>query len=85
MSVIDCIGITLRTTSFLLIRNRKSTDKEKAMKILVRLYRDGVTVRLTTTYQPELFKDYMIQAREIAMPFFLLGYHMIHASLLSEE
>ena len=59
--------------------------KEIAMKIVVRLRRDGVDVRLTTTYRPDLFKDYMVQAKEIAMPFFLLGYHMVHASLLSEE
>lgn len=55
------------------------------MKIVVKLRRDGVDVRLTTTYRPDLFMDYMVQANEIAMPFFLLGYHMIHASLLSEE
>jgi hypothetical protein len=59
--------------------------KEIAMKIVVKLRRDGVDVRLTTTYRPDLFMDYMVQANEIAMPFFLLGYHMIHASLLSEE
>jgi hypothetical protein len=51
------------------------------MQIIVHLYRDSVYVTLETKYRPELFKDYMIQAREIATPFFLLGYHMRHASL----
>ena len=55
------------------------------MKVDVRLYRDGVTVRLTAEYRPKLYGDYMVQANEMAMPFFMLGYHMLHARLIGDD
>ena len=56
------------------------------MKVLVRLRnREGIELRVTATYRPALFRDYMVQASEMALPFFNLGYYMIHASLLEEE
>ena len=55
------------------------------MKVLVILYRDGVTVRLTATYRPEIYMDYMVQANEMAMPFFILGYHMQEARLAGDD
>jgi len=56
------------------------------MKVVVRLKnREGIELRLTATYRPNLFDDYMIQATEMALPFFNLGYYMVHAAMLSEE
>jgi hypothetical protein len=54
------------------------------MTLEVILFRDSVRVVMTTPYQPTLFVDYMVQAREIAYPFFTMGYHLIHARLLKE-
>ena len=51
------------------------------MLVVVRLTRDGVDVTMTQKYHPELFKDYMLQAREMAHPFFWHGYHMVFAEL----
>ena len=51
------------------------------MVVYVQLYKDGVTVVLSATYRPDLYMDYMIQASEMAMPFFMLGYHMQKAEL----
>jgi len=51
------------------------------MLVFIQLYRDGVTVVLTATYRPDMYCDYMVQANEMAMPFFMLGYHMQYAQL----
>lgn len=51
------------------------------MRVVAILYRDGVTVNVSATYMPSLYHDYMIQASEMCMPFFILGYHMKKAYL----
>ena len=51
------------------------------MRVVATLYRDGVTVTVSATYMPSMYQDYMIQASEMCMPFFMLGYHMKSASL----
>jgi hypothetical protein len=48
----------------------------------VTLKRDGVLVTLTQQYYPNLWHDYMIQAREMAYPLFSLGYHLVSAKLV---
>ena len=51
------------------------------MRVVAILYRDGVTVNVSATYMPNLYYDYMNQASEMCMPFFMLGYHMKKAYL----
>lgn len=49
------------------------------MRVEAILYRDGVTITVSQTFVPHIYKDYMIQASEMCMPFFMMGYHMKNA------
>lgn len=49
------------------------------MRVEAILYRDGITITVSQTFIPDLYMDYMIQASEMCMPFFMMGYHMQNA------
>jgi hypothetical protein len=55
------------------------------MKVMVRMVKDGIEIRIVATYRRDVYQDYMFQAAEMAEPFFALGYHVVHASLLWDE
>lgn len=55
------------------------------MILHIYLFRDSVTAKLTTTYQPKLFGDVQTQAVHIASPFFMMGFHLIKYELVELE
>jgi len=52
------------------------------MSVLVRMFKDGIIIRLIAPFRQDIYKDYMVQASEMARPFVAEGYHMVHASLV---